>query len=259
MAYKAYLVYLKSENFELPPAPFVLVESRSALNGFAVQYTIDGRPGYDDATFLEAVREVVTDRLEITRQTKVKMILICMMTKINIATGEEENNLAYFHSYQELNLDATHVHAMYDRMVNKVRESLATYQMRGSGWVFKSIDSLEIHTVEYRPLTGGSYLPHPKKLASKNAIVNPKNEDNECFKWVVTRALNPVEDHPERITPELRQQAEQYNWDGITFPAEFKDIGKFEKQNPGIYVKVFGYKDSSVFPLRIIKQLYESG
>ena len=27
-----------------------------------------------------------------------------------------------------------------------------------------------------------------------------KNEDDECFKWSVTRALNPVDKNAERIT-----------------------------------------------------------
>ena len=30
-------------------------------------------------------------------------------------------------------------------------------------------------------------------LAAKKAIINLKYEDDECFKWDVTRALNPVE------------------------------------------------------------------
>ena len=42
-------------------------------------------------------------------------------------------------------------------------------------------------------LGGSSYIPLPKFLAAKKAIVNLKNEDDECFKWAITRALNPVE------------------------------------------------------------------
>ena len=59
--------------------------------------------------------------------------------------------------------------------------------------------SLDLHPVKYEPLGGSSYIPLPKFLAAKKAIINLNNEDNECFKWAITRALNPVKIHPERI------------------------------------------------------------
>jgi len=37
---------------------------------------------------------------------------------------------------------------------------------------------------------------------------NENKTDNQCFKWCVARVLNPVTDHPERITGKLEGQAE---------------------------------------------------
>ena len=54
-----------------------------------------------------------------------------------------------------------------------------------------------------------------------------KNEDDECFKWCVTRALNPVKRDSERITHDLRKQSEKLNWKGIEFPMELDKIPKF--------------------------------
>ena len=69
--------------------------------------------------------------------------------------------------------------------------------------------SLDLHTVKYVPLGGSSYIPLPKFLAAKKAIINLKNEDDECFKWAIIRALNPVEKHSERIDKELRETSKQ--------------------------------------------------
>ena len=77
-----------------------------------------------------------------------------------------------------------------------------------------------------------------------------KNEDEECFKWCVTRALNPVDKNKERITQKLRKQSEELNWKGISFPMEVKKIDMFEKNNPKISIHVF-YLDGNVQPLRI--------
>ena len=58
-------------------------------------------------------------------------------------------------------------------------------------------DCLPYFSTMYRytePLLGGSsYIPLFKFLAAKKAIINLKNDDDECFKWAITRALNPVE------------------------------------------------------------------
>ena len=47
----------------------------------------------------------------------------------------------------------------------------------------------------------------PKAIKNKRAVINMENEDNQCFKWAVTRALNkPGEDNknPGRITKILK-------------------------------------------------------
>ena len=42
-----------------------------------------------------------------------------------------------------------------------------------------------------------SYIPLQKYLANKNAIINLKNNDDQCVKWAVTRAINPTERNPQ--------------------------------------------------------------
>ena len=46
------------------------------------------------------------------------------------------------------------------------------------------------------------HLPLPKFKEAKRAIINPQNQDNECFKWPVLAALhNPeIKYNPERIS-----------------------------------------------------------
>ena len=79
----------------------------------------------------------------------------------------------------------------------------------------------EITNCKLCPLRGSSYLELSKSIRQKKAIINMKNDDVYCFKWANTRALNPVNgkhENPERVTKELRKQAEELNWDGIEFP-----------------------------------------
>ena len=81
-------------------------------------------------------------------------------------------------------------------------------------------------------------------------MVNMKNNDDQCFKWAVTRALHPVDNHPERITSELRKQAETLNWKGIEFPTpcSARCFDNFSKNN-NISVLVFAYDNKKIIPL----------
>ena len=136
-------------------------------------------------------------------------------------------------------MEPTDLDELWTEMLEQILENISDFQMNGSGWTFHSIVRLEIHTVKYKPLTGGTYISLPKFIAGKKALINMKfksekrrNEDVQCFKLCIARALNPVKDHPERITKQLEKQAETSNFDGISFPLKLKDIKKFEQQNP---------------------------
>ena len=62
--------------------------------------------------------------------------------------------------------------------------------MRGNKFVFYSIDLLHynLHKISWNK--SGSFTDSPKWLKNKKAIMNPKNNDNKCFKYAITAALN---------------------------------------------------------------------
>ena len=74
---------------------------------------------------------------------------------------------------------------------------------------------------------------------SRKATINMKCNDEESFKWVVTRALNPTTKSSERVTKTLREQSKQYNWDSIDFPTTLDQVETFEKNND-MLINVFG-------------------
>ena len=101
----------------------------------------------------------------------------------------------------------------------------------------KRVEKLVITKSRLNELRGSSHISLPKKIKDRKALINMKNKDNQCFKWAVMRALNPVtkseSTNPERITKELKKQANELNWDGIEFPTPCtaKQFQTFEKNN----------------------------
>ena len=125
---------------------------------------------------------------------------------------------AAFHSKTEDSFESIDSNELFSKMKETVLESLAKFQRQGSNWRFHSVLSLDLHTVKYVPLGGSSYIPLPKFLAAKKAIINLKNEDDECFKRAIIRALNPVEKNSERIDKKTSRKIRgpQLGWSEIS-------------------------------------------
>ena len=136
---------------------------------------------------------------------------------------------------------------MFTKVKETVLESLAKFQRQGSNWRFRSVLSLDLHTVKYEPLS--------KFLAAKKAIINFKNQDDECFKWTVTRALNPLGKHW-MYWSKTSRNIKGSQWEGLKFPVNLSDINKFENHNSSFPLNVFGY-GNLVYPLRIRKHKYK--
>ena len=78
-------------------------EEKSAFNGFARQFVIRGDDSLSPQDFLRKVRKKMVDLLKNNPQTKVKMILNCLLVKPNLTTGEEIED-PFFHSNFQVNL-----------------------------------------------------------------------------------------------------------------------------------------------------------
>ena len=84
--------------------------------------------------------------------------------------------------------------------------------MRGSEFIFDSVDLLYYKLQKISLKKGRSYIDSPKWLKNKKATINPKNKDDKCFKHAVAVALNheQIKSHPERIS-KIKQFIDQYN------------------------------------------------
>ena len=74
---------------------------------------------------------------------------------------------------------------------------------------------------------GGSYIDSPKWLKNKKTTINLKNNDDKCFQYAITVALNheQIKKDPQRIT-KIKPFIDQYNWKEITFGKVFHYIKK---------------------------------
>ena len=112
------------------------------------------------------------------------------------------------------------------------------------------LEFIVLLNLRYKPLRGETYIPLPKELADKKAIINIQNKDNKCFLWCVLRALNPDKNNPQRLDKKLMGKENTLNMEDLYYPVSLKDLNKFEEQNPTISITVLGYEGKGVYPLR---------
>ena len=234
-----------------------IAETASALRGFTRQFRIEGIPSYGPREFMQMAKSDILKLMRENRQTRVRMILNCEMTRKELFSESTQILNTFFHSETVENLEGTDESAVYDRSIQTIEERIQNFNQRGSNWRFQRVLSLDVHFTDFQPLRGSTFLPLPSKISTKKAVINMKNDDDQCFKWSVVRALNPVDVHPERITKELKDQSERLDWSGLKFPVKLDQIVIFEKFNPSISINVFGFEDRVVYPLRLSKRKSE--
>ena len=71
-----------------------------------------------------------------------------------------------------------------------------------SKFVFENVELLHYKLHKISLNRGGSYVDSPEWLKNKKATINPKNNDEKCFQYALTVALNyqNIKNNPERIT-----------------------------------------------------------
>ena len=104
--------------------------------------------------------------------------------------------------------------------------------MKGLDFEFDGVNFLYYDFNKTNIYRGGSYIDSPKWLKDKKSTINPKNDDDKFFQYVVTLALNldNIDNHPERIS-KIKPFINKYNWKDIDFPATSKHWKKLELNN----------------------------
>ena len=232
---------------------FTPKKEKSAFNGFAVQYVINGSPDYDTTTFLKAAKPFIINVMDKNRNIKVKLYLNCTMKRTD-SDGITYIRKFAFHSLGvKIITESTDPHEIYNEMFKEIEEKVQEVEhAEGSGWVFVEVENLTLHTDIWDPIKASSYIDLPAELKNKKALINMKNKDNKCFLWSVLRGLNPKDRDAERIDKDLKSKENTLNMEGIEYPVNIKeDIKRFEKQNPDISISILGYsKDEKIYPLR---------
>ena len=147
----------------------------------------------------------------------------------------------YFHSPAVL-VSATQPLNLAE-LIRMFNDRVEQFTQRGSGYVLSNIIKLSMIYVTFLPLGGGSsYIPTPKFIAKKRAVINVKSQGVDCFRWAVLAALYPARRNANRLSSYVRHR-DAIDCSGLSFPLHPSQIKIFERNNPLIAIHCLALND----------------
>ena len=118
--------------------------------------------------------------------------------------------------------------------------------MRGSEFVFDSVDSLSYKLHKISLTRGGTYIDFRKWLRNKKATINPKNNNGKCFQYAITVGLNhkQIKKDLQRMR-KIKPFFNQYNWKEKHFLSNKKDWKIFESNNKSLALNTLYVPDKT--------------
>ena len=163
------------------------------------RYRIDGIPSMDPDTFLNRIRSFLIDLLK--KKSRMAAVRSQTTTWIRFNKDQELVELA-FNSRMTNVYNLSSLDVIVNEMIAHMKGQIENPALLNSRFVFVEVLFTNVDFHQLNLARGSSYLPLPCWLAHKKAIINPKNEDQECFKWTVLAASRweEVNNNPERIS-----------------------------------------------------------
>ena len=180
--------------------PFKPIELEEAFGGAYRSYRVNGRPKIDVDTFfnrigkrlIELIKRELKTRTSARIQTTVWIRFIRDgsprgLGKAHDEEGQERVELA-FNSLMTSVFRGSETDQIVDGMIANMKFQIENPALLNTRFVFNAFLYLDVNFHQLNLMRGSSYLPFPDWLVSKKAIVNPHNDNEECFKWSVIAA-----------------------------------------------------------------------
>ena len=164
----------------------VFVECERAFRRAYRSYRANGRPRMDVDTFFSRVRG---DLISLIARELISLNSARVQTTAWIRfTKDDDRFTLAFNSrmtdvYQGSDLDQ-----IVDGMIAHMGAQTESPALLNSRFRFDKVLFLDVNFHQLNLTRGSSYLLLPDWIARKKAIVNPQNDDEECFKWAVITA-----------------------------------------------------------------------
>ena len=167
---------------------------KSGYNGNYVQYESKGSKILTLKEYLALIENYLRELINYYKNKgEWELQLIAEISFISLKPGSDETRTMHNRSDNKefMNGDETDesIEELFESFLQKYEENLQN-KMKGSDFEFDGVNILYYDFNKISLNRGGSYIDSPKWLKDKKSIINPINNDDKCFQYAVTSALN---------------------------------------------------------------------
>ena len=180
--------------------------NKSGYNKIYAQYESKGDKILSLKEYLNLIEKYLRELIEEYKQKgEWKVQLTIEVNFISLKPGSNETRIMYTRSnnieimFGDDNDDI--IEQIFESLLKKYEENFQN-EMIGSEFVFDGVNFLYYDFNKTTINRGGSYIESPKWLKDKKSTINPKNNDDKCFQYIVTLALNldKIKKDPQRVS-----------------------------------------------------------
>ena len=209
---------------------------KSGYNNNYVQYESKGDRILTIEEYLALIEKYLRELINhYKNKGEWKIQLTAEINFISLKPGSDETRVTYTRSDNKEFMNGSDtdevIKLLFESFLQKYEENLQE-KTEGSDFEFDGVNFLYYDFNKTSINRGGSYIDSPQWLKNKKSTINSKNNDDKCFQYAVTLALNlnSIDNHPERIS-KIKPFINKYYWKNIDFPAMSRDWKKFESNN----------------------------
>ena len=216
---------------------------KTGFNNNYLEYRSEGNDSLSFEEYLNLIKPYLNDLINDKKdEGEWKLQLTAQINFISQRPGSDETCAMHTRSVCEEFMSRSETEEIVEKLF---RSLLQRYQdnlnekMRGSDFICNGVNYLFYDFNRVSISKGGSYIESPKWLKDKKCTVNQKNNDNKCFQYATTLALNfnKIDKNPQRIS-RIKLFIENYNWNDINFPATKKVWNRFEVNNKNVALNI---------------------
>ena len=178
---------------------------KSGFDNNYLEYMSNGNNSLSFNEYLELIKPYLYDLINVYKaKGEWKLQLSAEISFVSQKPGYDEKRVMYTRSTPAEFMIGSETEEVAEKLImstlKKYQDNLQN-KMKGSDFVFNGINYLYYDLNRITISKGGSYIESPKWLKDKKCTVNQKNNDNKCFQYAATLALNfnDIDRNPQRI------------------------------------------------------------